>query len=336
MGQKQSVLVVGGAGYIGSHAVKELAARGYAPVTLDSLVTGHADAVRAGELVVGDMGDVALVRRLLREHRVCAVMHFAAFVAVGESVIDPAPYYANNVSATLGLLDAMRAEGVGRLIFSSTCATYGEPEHVPIDETHPQRPLSPYGRTKWMVEQVLRDYEQAYGLRSVVFRYFNAAGAHPDGDIGERHDPETHLIPLLLEAARAGEPVRIFGDDYATHDGTCVRDYVHVVDLARAHVLGLERLLSGAGSATYNLGSQRGYTVREVIDAVERVTGRKLVREVLPRRAGDPAQLVGAARKVRDELGWVLEFDSIDRIVETAWRWHQRAGEANDAVRRTA
>jgi len=321
-----SVLVVGGAGYIGSHAVKELARQGRHPVVYDNLVYGHRDAVKAGTFVHGDLGDAARLNEVFRRFRIRAVMHFAAYAYVGESVTDPAKYWQNNLAAPLVLLDQMRAHGVDAFIFSSTCATYGEPDAIPIAEDHPQRPINPYGRSKLALEQVLADYSRAYGLRSIVFRYFNAAGADPDGDIGERHDPETHLIPLVFEAARTGRPLKVFGDDYPTPDGTCVRDYIHVTDLARAHLLGLYRLLSGQPGGAYNLGNGNGYSVREVIACVEKITGLKVPFDIAPRRAGDPAVLVGSAAKARTELGWTPAFDKLDQIVETAWRFHKTRG----------
>ena len=320
---KATVLVVGGAGYIGSQTAKELARSGFDTVGLDNLVTGHRDAFQTGPLEVGDMGDLAFVRDVFQRHRIDAVMHFAAYAYVGESVVEPEKYYRNNVAATLTLLRAMREAGCGRLIFSSTCATYGEPETIPLTEDHPQRPVSPYGRTKWMVEQVIADYGRAYGLASVIFRYFNAAGADPEGDIGERHEPETHLIPLVLEAITTGKPLQILGDDYPTPDGTCVRDYIHVVDIARAHVLGLDRLLAGGASAIYNLGNGNGYSVREVIETAERVTGRPVPRVLAPRRPGDPAVLVGSCQRAFDELGWRPAFAQLEQVIETAWRWHR-------------
>lgn len=316
------IVVAGGAGYIGSHAVKALDRAGYRVVAYDSLVTGHREAVTRGELVVGDLADRAALRQLFSSRRVAAVMHFGAFIAVGESVQDPAKYYANNVAATLTLLDVMREHGCNKLIFSSTAAVYGEPEQVPIAETHPLRPINPYGWSKRIVEQVLGDYGAAYGLRSIAFRYFNAAGADPDGETGERHDPETHLVPLVLRAIRSGNPIKVFGDDYATSDGTCVRDYIHVSDLADAHLLGLERLLSGGESAVYNLGNGSGYSVREVLEAARRVTGREVPHVVAPRRAGDPAVLVSSSTKARTELGWRPQYASLEMIVETAWKWH--------------
>jgi UDP-glucose 4-epimerase len=319
----ESVLVVGGAGYIGSHAVRELARQGRHPVTFDNLVYGHRDAGTAGVFEHGDRGDAARLNELFARHRIRAVMHFAAYAFVGESVTDPAKYWRNNLAAPLVLLDAMRSHGVDAFIFSSTCATYGEPEAVPLPETHPQRPINPYGRSKLALEQVLADYGRAYGLRSIVFRYFNAAGADPEGGLGERHDPETHLIPLVFEAILSGRPLKVFGDDYPTPDGTCVRDYIHVTDLARAHLLGLDRLLEGHPGGAYNLGNGSGYSVREVIACVEQVTGRKVPFEVAPRRAGDPAVLVGTSEKARTELGWKPAFARLEQIVETAWRFHE-------------
>jgi UDP-glucose-4-epimerase GalE len=324
LGHKATVLVVGGAGYIGSQTVKQLARDGHHPVTLDSLVTGHREAVLAGAFEEGNLTDLPFVRSVFARHTIDAVIHFAAYAYVGESVTDPAKYYENNVAATVALLKVMREAGVGRLIFSSTCATYGEPERVPLTEDHPRRPVNPYGRTKWMIEEILADYDRAYGLRSVVFRYFNAAGADPDGDIGERHSPETHLIPLAFEAIRTGKPLSVFGEDYPTSDGTCIRDYIHVSDLAQAHILGLERLLLGEGSAVFNLGNGRGYSVREVLSAVERVTGHKVPHVMAPRRPGDPAVLVGSAQKATAELGWRPAFADLEQIVGTAWRFHTR------------
>lgn len=319
-----AVLVVGGAGYIGSHAVKELARRGFHPVTYDNLVYGHRDAVTAGVFEHGDLGDAHRLTEVFRRHPIRAVMHFGAYCYVGESVSDPAKYWRNNVAAPLTLLDVMRAHGVDQFIFSSTCATYGEPVEVPIPETHPQRPINPYGATKLALERVLSDYARAYGLRSIVFRYFNAAGADPDGDIGERHDPETHLIPLVFDAVRTGTPVRVFGDDYATPDGTCVRDYIHVTDLARAHVLGLEKLRAGAPGGAYNLGNGAGYSVKEVLQTVESVTGRRVPFTVAPRREGDPARLVGTSEKARRELDWNPAYPRLEQIVETAWAFYRR------------
>ncbi len=320
---KGKILVVGGAGYIGSHAVKELNQQGYETVTFDNLVYGHRDAVKWGAFEEGDMADENRLRELFTAHEIEAVMHFAAYAYVGESVTDPEKYYFNNVAATLNLLKVMREFGVNKFIFSSTCATYGEPQVVPIPEDHPQNPINPYGMSKLMVEKVLADYARAYGLKSIAFRYFNAAGADPDGEIGERHDPETHLIPLVMEAILGGRKLKIFGDDYPTEDGTCIRDYIHVVDLARAHILGLERLLAGGESAVYNLGNGNGYSVKQIIETTEKVSGLKVPFDVAPRRPGDPAALIGSAGKAIAELGWKPEFADIERIIETAWNWHR-------------
>ena len=323
----EAVLVAGGAGYIGSHTAKLLHQRGYHPVVVDNLVRGHRWAARWGTFVQADLADKETVKRVLVEHRIRAVMHFAAFAYVAESVRDPAAYYRNNVATTLALLEAMVEVESEFFIFSSTCATYGEPEVVPIPEDHPQRPINPYGRTKLAVEQMLADFETAYGIRHVNLRYFNAAGADPDGEIGEAHDPETHLIPLVIEVALGQRPhIAIFGTDYPTPDGTCIRDYIHVTDLAEAHVLALEHLLDGGDSRSYNLGNGRGYSVREVIDTVRRITGRAVPELEAGRRWGDPAVLVGSSEKIRDELGWKPRFADLGTIVETAWRWHRSRG----------
>ncbi len=321
---KTSVLVAGGAGYIGSYMCKLLARRGYEPVVIDSMVHGHADAVKWGPLYRGCISDGELIDHVFGRHPIAAVMHFAAFCYVGESVTDPVKYYHNNVANTLGLLRGMLAHGVRRFIFSSTCATYGEPEWIPLTEDHPQRPINPYGRTKLMVEQMLTDLEHAHGLRSVCLRYFNAAGADPDGELGEDHRPETHLIPLALDAARGRLPeIAVFGDDYPTPDGTCVRDYIHIADLAQAHLLALERLLTDGPGGRYNLGNGAGHSVRQVIDAARRVTGRPIPEKAAPRRPGDPAVLVGSSEKVIRELGWRPEYADLETIIETAWRWHR-------------
>ena len=325
-----TVLVVGGAGYIGSHMVWLLGQRGVNVVTLDDLSSGHADAVTSGRLERGDMADRALLDRIISSQPVDAVMHFASFIQVGESVEQPARYYRNNVLRTLDLLDAMRAHGVKHFIFSSTAAVFGEPAYTPIDERHPQQPINPYGRTKWMVEQVLADYDRAYGLRSVCLRYFNAAGAHPDGLLGERHDPETHLIPLVLQAAsgrRAG--IKVFGQDYDTPDGTCIRDYIHVMDLAEAHWLALQRLLQGGASGVFNLGNGGGYSVQQVIDVARAHTGREIALEYAPRRPGDPARLVADATLARQQLGWVPQYPDLATLVAHAWRWEQRCASAS-------
>jgi UDP-arabinose 4-epimerase len=314
-----NILVTGGAGYIGSHACKALANAGYMPITYDNLVYGHEWAVKWGPLEIGDIADRNRLDAVIKKYQPEAVMHFAAYAYVGESVQDPGKYYRNNVAGTLTLLEAMHDHGIDKLIFSSTCATYGVPEQVPISEDHPQRPINPYGMSKLMIEQILRDFDNAHGLRSISLRYFNAAGADPDGEIGESHDPETHLIPLVLDAAAGIRPViTVFGDDYDTPDGTCIRDYIHVSDLADAHVLALQALESGASTIAYNLGNGIGFSVREVIQAVERVIRRAVPFKIGPRREGDPSHLVGDAALVRRELGWrPFQYD-LERIVSTA------------------
>ena len=318
-------LVIGGAGYIGSHMVKRLGQLGCAVTTLDNLSSGHRDAVLCGEFVQGDLADKALLSDLLQLGRFDAVMHFASFIQVGESVQKPAMYYQNNVSNTLHLLDAMRAAGVQRFIFSSTAATFGEPLYSPIDERHPQAPINPYGRSKLMIEQVLEDYDRAYGLKSVCLRYFNAAGADPQGELGERHDPETHLIPLVLQAASGRRPnIAVFGRDYDTPDGTCIRDYIHINDLCEAHWLALQSLMQGGGSQRYNLGNGNGFSVQEVIDAARRVTGQPIAVLDAPRRDGDPARLVADATLARQQLGWTPQFPELDTLVAHAWGWEQK------------
>jgi UDP-glucose 4-epimerase len=324
------VLVVGGAGYIGSHMLAALLDAGYGAVTLDDLSRGHREFVLGGAFVHGGCGDAVILDHLFAEHRIDAVMHFAAWALVGESVARPLDYYRNNVAATAVLLDRMLAHGVKRFIFSSTCAVYGEPERVPIDEDHPTRPTNPYGRTKLTAERMLADAAHAHGLAFSTLRYFNAAGAHPEQPLGERHDPETHLIPLVLQvAAGAGERISILGTDYPTRDGTCVRDYVHVCDLAQAHLLALERLLAGGPGGIYNLGSSRGHTVREVIELARQITGHPIPVTEAPRRPGDPAVLVASPHKAHRELGWQARFAALETIIATAWAWHRReAGRA--------
>lgn len=322
---KGHVLVTGGAGYIGSHTCKALAGAGYVPVTLDSMVYGHPWAVQWGPLVEGDLRDADLLDSVFALFRPMAVLHFAAFTSVGESVADPGRYYDNNVGGTIALLEAMRRAGCATVVFSSTAAVYGEPvvPGAPMDETHPLAPVNPYGRAKLAVEGMLADYGAAYGLRHMSLRYFNAAGADPDGELGEEHDPETHLIPLAIGAALGTRaPLKVFGQDYPTPDGTCVRDYVHVADLARAHILALEHLGAGGAPGSLNLGTGRGHSVREVLDAVGRAAGRPVPHEAAPRRAGDPGLLVAAAGRAREVLGWAPEFTDMDALVATAWRWH--------------
>ncbi|MBU0498483.1 MAG: UDP-glucose 4-epimerase GalE [Gammaproteobacteria bacterium] len=318
------ILVTGGAGYIGSHMVKRLAQEGYSVVTLDNLSTGYADAVRYGEFVRGDTGDAVLLGRLFEENEFAAVMHFSAFSLVGESVSDPAKYYRNNFSSTQNLLDAMLRHGVSRFIFSSTAAIFGEPIYSPMDEAHPNSPINPYGRSKLMVEGMLGDYDQAYGLRSVSLRYFNAAGADPEGELGERHEPETHLIPLVLQAASGRrDRIAVYGTDYETGDGSCVRDYIHVWDLCEAHLQALKWLLADGLTRVFNLGNGQGYSVREVIEVAREVTGVNIRVEEVARRAGDPAILVADAALAERELGWHRCFPSLEQIIRHAWTWER-------------
>lgn len=317
-----NILVTGGAGYVGSHAVKLLAERGHDVWVYDSLAEGHRQAVSAEKLIVGDLLDRAKVESELCKHQIEAVMHFAAFAYVGESVTDPAKYYRNNVVGTLSLLDAMRSCGAKRIVFSSTCATYGVPERVPIREAHPQQPINPYGFTKLAIERALADYCRAYELGYAALRYFNAAGAASDGTIGEDHDPETHLIPIILQAALGQRShVDIYGTDYPTPDGTCIRDYIHVEDLATAHLAAIEQVESGV-ELKLNLGTGNGASVREVIEACRAVTGREIATREVARRPGDPPELVADASAARELLDWDPQFKSIRPIVESAWRWH--------------
>jgi UDP-glucose-4-epimerase GalE len=319
-----SVLVTGGAGYIGSHAVKALAAQGTQVVVYDDLSAGHFDAARhASAIVQGDIHDTARLCEVLREHRVDAVMHFAAWLSVGDSVRDPAGYYRNNVVGALSVLDAMVAEKVRHLVFSSTAAVFGNPLETPISETHPTNPINAYGQTKLALEHALPHYDRAYGLKSIALRYFNAAGADPEGELGEDHAPELHLIPRAVDAALGRDSFQVFGDDYGTPDGTCLRDYVHVTDLATAHLLALESLRGGGPSTTYNLGNGRPTSVKEVLDAVGRVTGRKVPFTMGPRRPGDPGVLFASSERIRRELGWKPHFEEIDVIVRTAWQWRE-------------
>lgn len=316
------VLVVGGAGYIGAHMVKMLLEHGHAVVTLDNLSTGFRESVIGGEFVQGDIGDDALLDRLLPAHNFDAVMHFAAFIQVGESVADPGKYYFNNVANTLNLLNAMVRHDVRRFIFSSTAAIFGEPQYVPVDEVHPKAPINPYGQSKWMVEQILSDFDHAYGLRSVCLRYFNAAGADPEGELGPRYEGVTNLIPVVLKAAAGKRPdVTVFGRDYSTPDGTGVRDYIHVHDLCQAHLQALDYLQRDGDSEAFNLGNGRGFSVQQVIDAARKVTARDIPVTDGPRRDGDPAALVADAAKAREILGWMPRYAELETIVRHAWAW---------------
>lgn len=318
-----NVLVVGGAGYIGSHMVRLLGRNGHQVVVLDNLSTGFAKAVTCGELIVGDMANRALLESILREKKIDAVMHFAAFALVGESVVEPAKYYENNVVATLHLLEAMRACDVKQIVFSSTCATYGIPSSMPIDESTPQSPVNPYGFTKLVIERALDDYAAAYDFGFAALRYFNAAGASPEGGIGEDHDPESHLIPIVLQAALGQrESVTIFGDDWPTPDGTCVRDYIHVDDLGDAHLRALERLTPGKGIKV-NLGTGTGFSVRQIIETCREVTGREIKANVGSRRPGDPPELIANALMAKSILGWEPSYKTPRSIIETAWQWHR-------------
>jgi len=320
-----TVLVTGGAGYIGSHACKALARAGYFPVAYDNLLYGHEWAVKWGPLEKGDIRDRSKLREVFARYKPSAVLHFGGLAYVGESVTDPGRYYETNVAGSLALIEAMREHRTTRMVFSSTCATYGVPDKLPIDEETPQRPISPYGASKLMVERILGDFERAHGIRSTALRYFNAAGADVEGELGESHDPETHLIPLVLDAASGRRPaVSVFGTDYDTPDGTCVRDYVHVADLAAAHVLALRALEEGTPRAAYNLGAGRGFSVREVIDVAARVSGFEVPFSACARRLGDPAVLVSDATRAREELGWRPEVTDLGDIIRTAWAWHQR------------
>ena len=313
--------MTGGAGYIGSHTVRLLSSLGDAPVVLDTLEHGHPESVAGAPLIVGSTGDRALVQRILREERIEAVIHFAARKSTAESLVDPTGYFDRNVGDSIALLSAVAAAGIGAFVFSSTCAVYGEPSETPLRETHPTAPINAYGQTKLAIEQALPHVETACGIRSIRLRYFNAAGADPDGQLGEDHLPEIHIIPRTIESIVGGAPLRIFGEDYPTPDGTCLRDYIHVTDLADAHVRALARLQDGAPSASYNLGTGRPSSVKEVIAAVEQVTGRRAVVEQAPRRPGDPAVLFAAAELAHTDLGWTPQRP-LETIVADAWRWH--------------
>lgn len=317
------ILVTGGAGYIGSHVCKALKTRGHETVVFDNLVYGHRDFVKWGGLEEGDLKDRHAIDLVLKKHRPSAIMHFAAYAYVGESVKDPSKYYHNNVTGSLNLLDAARLCGIKHIIFSSTCATYGTPQAIPVNEGHPQKPINPYGKTKLMIEEMLRDYDAAYGIKSASLRYFNAAGADPEAEIGEDHNPETHLIPLILDATAGLRPsVIVFGTDYDTPDGTCIRDYIHVTDLAEAHVKALEYTLAGGQTAAFNLGTGKGHSVKEIIEVARKITGRDIAVIDGQRRPGDPPCLVSSSQNARDILGWSPIYDDIDTIIRHAWLWH--------------
>lgn len=319
------ILIVGGAGYIGSHLNKEINKRGYETVIFDNLSYGHEEFVKWGTFERGDLGNIDDIKSILNKYPIEAVMHFAAFTYVGESVKDPQKYYLNNVKNTLNLLQAMLEENVKQFIFSSTCATYGNPVEIPITENHPQNPINPYGRGKLIVEQILKDYSAAYGLNYASLRYFNAAGADPDGDVGELHDPETHLIPLILDvAAGKRENVKIFGTDYDTPDGTCIRDYIHVTDLADAHILALKYLQDNQKSDVFNLGNGNGFSVKEVIETAREITGNEIKAVEAERRQGDPPILIGSSHKAKEVLKWKPKYGDLSQIVETAWNWHKK------------
>jgi UDP-arabinose 4-epimerase len=320
-------LVTGGAGYIGSHTAKALSQSGFQPVVIDNLSTGHRWAVKWGPFVEGDISDSTVLRRAVEEYNIEAVVHLAAYALVGESMQNPRKYFHNNVVSSLAMLDVLVEAGVNAIVFSSTCATYGMPLRLPIDESHPQAPVNPYGESKLFVEKMLRWYGETYGLRSVCLRYFNAAGADPEGEIGEDHDPETHLIPLVIQAALGqGPAVKIFGSDYPTPDGTAIRDYIHVADLSAAHVSAIRYLLDGGKSLSLNLGTGTGNSVLEVIAAVEQIGGRTVPRIENPRRAGDPASLVAKSDCAREALSWSPRYGKLKEIVETAWLWHTAHG----------
>lgn len=323
--QRKNILVVGGAGYIGSHMVKFLLRAGHDVVTLDNLSTGHRDAILGGTFVQADLANRTALDEVFENHAFDGVMHFASFIQVSESVIRPDLYYRNNFCNTLNLLDAMLTHGVKHIVFSSTAAVFGEPDYVPIDEAHPIRPINPYGISKWMVEQALESYDHAFGLKSISLRYFNAAGADPEGELGERHNPETHLIPLVLKTAAGCRPdIAVFGRDYDTLDGTCIRDYVHIMDLCQAHLLALEMLIAGCKSDAFNLGNGKGFSVQQVIDTARRITGKPITVRESPRRPGDPMRLVANSERARNILGWRPQYADLETIVEHAWAWERK------------
>jgi len=319
------ILVIGGAGYIGSQVNKHLNRHGFETVVFDNLSTGFRRLACYGEFFEGDLKNIEDIEKCLRKYKIKAVLDFAAFASVGESVANPAKYYRNNVVNTINLLDSLRAFNINKLIFSSTCATYGEVPPRLLTEQQPQNPVNPYGRTKWIMEMAMRDYSAAYGLNFVALRYFNAAGADPEGEVGELHNPETHLIPLVLDAASGRrEYISVFGNDYKTPDGTCIRDYIHTEDLAQAHRLALEYLISGGKSAAFNLGNGNGYSVLDIIKAAECVTGRKIPMKIAGRRAGDPDFLVGSSELIKNMLGWRPQYAELEKIISHAWAWHQK------------
>ncbi len=318
------ILVIGGAGYIGSHMVKYLLQNGEKPLVLDNLELGHRQAVKGADLVQGDLRDRGMLDRLFKETEIECVMHFAAYASVGDSVENPAKYYDNNVNGCFNLLEAMRAAGVKQMIFSSSAATYGEPTQIPIPEDHIQFPTNPYGETKLVMERMLKWYYGAYGIRSISLRYFNAAGADPDGELGEDHEPEQHIIPVILQTALGKrETTKVFGTDWDTPDGTCIRDYIHVVDLADAHLRALNALRSGPTTSAYNLGNGEGFSVKQVIETCEKVVGRPIPSVAAPRRAGDPARLVASSDKIRKELGWSPRYPDLETIISHAWAWFE-------------
>lgn len=320
-----NILVTGGAGYIGSHCCKALYLHGYHPVTIDNLVYGHKESVKWGDYIEGDTGNLEHLKESFERYKIDAIMHFAAYAYVGESVADPIKYYENNVRNTINLLKSALDHKTKYFVFSSSCATYGNPESIPIEESHPLNPVNPYGKTKQMIEDILKDLDAAYGLKYMSLRYFNAAGADPEAETGEKHNPETHLIPLVLDvAAGKRKTIKVFGTDYSTPDGTCIRDYVHVTDLARAHVLALERLLSGEDSDVFNLGQGTGYSVMEVIERAKKITGKDIIHENSDRRPGDPPVLVASNQKAVAQLGWKRQYSNLEDIIRSAWIWHQR------------
>lgn len=319
-----NVLVTGGAGYIGSHVVKGLLRQGYHPVVYDNLQTGHRNAAKHATFIEGDLADRLKLKQTFESYSIQAVMHFAADCLVGESVEKPAKYFNNNVKNSLQLVEIMEEVKIDKIIFSSSAAVFGEPKKSPIAEDHPCSPMNPYGETKWIFEKVLRSFSEGEKLNYISLRYFNAAGADPEGELGEDHTPESHLIPLVIRAALTGNSVSIYGTDYDTPDGTCIRDYIHVTDLSQAHILGLQRLERGGGSDVYNLGNGNGYSVKEVIETTREVTGKKIASIESARRPGDPARLVASSEKISRELGWKPEYPDLETIIETAWHWHRK------------